>query len=212
MFSKNTGRIPVNNVTCGALIKKLRKEHNLTQTQLADMLSISQTPISRWENGDREISIYMIEKIAKVFGMTLSEFVAALESDPAEDHTEVVVVEDIPSRLQEILSVVKEGLQDKKNLNVNGFSSYERAVAYCEINHVDIVFLDIEPEGKNDGFELAGEIKRMHPYCIVIVVTGHPEYAARAWELHSDRLINGFILKPLTVGRLKKEVSVLKTI
>ena len=64
----------MNNVTCGALIKKLRKEHNLTQTQLADMLSISQTPISRRENGDREISIYMIEKIAKVFGMTLLEF------------------------------------------------------------------------------------------------------------------------------------------
>ena len=52
----------------------------------------------------------------------------------------------------------------------------------------------------------------MHPDCIVIVVTGQPEYAARAWELHSDRLINGFILKPLTVGRLKKEVSVLKTL
>ncbi len=197
----------MDNKACGSLIKSLRKERNLTQKQLADMLAVSQTPISRWENGEREISIYMLEKIAKVFDMTMQEFVGMLENGQPQSGTCIIVVEDVPSQLKGIISVVKEGFSARKNLNVNGFSTYEEALDFCRDNHVNIAFLDIELQEKKDGFKLAREIKELHPDCLTIILTGHPEYAAKAWDLHSDSLVNAYILKPLTVRRLKKEFA-----
>ena len=35
----------------GAYLKKLRKEKNLTQEQIAEKFGVSQRSVSRWENG-----------------------------------------------------------------------------------------------------------------------------------------------------------------
>lgn len=36
----------------GQIIKRLRKERNFTQEELAEQLNISAQAISKWENGD----------------------------------------------------------------------------------------------------------------------------------------------------------------
>ena len=40
------------NESIGQIIKRLRKERDLTQEELAEQLNISAPAISKWENGD----------------------------------------------------------------------------------------------------------------------------------------------------------------
>lgn len=39
-------------IKIGALLKELRKDHNLTQEQIAGKFGVSQRSVSRWENGN----------------------------------------------------------------------------------------------------------------------------------------------------------------
>ncbi len=55
----------------GALITRLRKKHNLTQSELAKRLNISDKTVSRWENGLGYPEITQFPIIAKLFGVTV---------------------------------------------------------------------------------------------------------------------------------------------
>ncbi len=54
------------------LLVDLRHENNLTQKALADKLGASQAVISRIENGNVNIGIDFLSKIAKTFGKDIS--------------------------------------------------------------------------------------------------------------------------------------------
>lgn len=49
----------------GKIIKELRKEAGLSQTQLAKMVGYSQSVITKWENGESEPNAKAIVKLAK---------------------------------------------------------------------------------------------------------------------------------------------------
>ncbi len=51
----------------GLKIKKLRKEHGITQEQLAEYLNISPQAISKWENGTAMPDITLIPSLVTVF-------------------------------------------------------------------------------------------------------------------------------------------------
>lgn len=50
----------------GKIIKKMRIDNNLTQSELSNLLNVDQTTLSGWERGYREPTFETIEKIAKV--------------------------------------------------------------------------------------------------------------------------------------------------
>lgn len=54
----------------GSVIKKLRKEKNLTQEQLAERLDISFQAVSKWENNVALPDITLVPKIAQVLEVT----------------------------------------------------------------------------------------------------------------------------------------------
>ncbi len=51
-------------------IKELREEEGLKQTELANMLSIKQNTYSQYETGAREISIDVLIKLSKIYGVS----------------------------------------------------------------------------------------------------------------------------------------------
>jgi len=51
-------------------LKELRKEKNLSHTQLAKKLDVSNAAISRWENQLRVPNIIELKKIAEFFGVS----------------------------------------------------------------------------------------------------------------------------------------------
>lgn len=57
----------------GKIIKDLRKEANMTQEQLAEMLDISPQAISRWENGAAMPDISLLPMLSNIFGVTSDE-------------------------------------------------------------------------------------------------------------------------------------------
>lgn len=58
-------------------LKKLRKDNNLTQVEMADMLGISQNHYCNIENGikQKDLPLSMAEKIAIVFGTSMDSIV-----------------------------------------------------------------------------------------------------------------------------------------
>lgn len=52
-------------------IRKLRKDNNVTQEQLAERLEISRSKVSSWETNRREMSITEAVKIANMFEVSL---------------------------------------------------------------------------------------------------------------------------------------------
>lgn len=60
-------------------LQLLRKQKNLTQDQLAQMLYVSRTAISKWESGKGYPNIESLKSISKVFGVSIDELLSGEE-------------------------------------------------------------------------------------------------------------------------------------
>ena len=81
-------------VDIGLNIKRLRKEREIKQHEIADLIGMHRSNYSKIENGQREISIAAVDKIAKFFNITIDELIHL-----GEDLTEEIKVEDIKELL-----------------------------------------------------------------------------------------------------------------
>lgn len=68
-------------MSIGNKIANLRREHKLTQKELAEKLHVSDKVISRWETGASLPDVEMMKKISQVFGVTIAELYDALDED-----------------------------------------------------------------------------------------------------------------------------------
>ena len=68
------------NNTVGSNIKRHRTKLNLTQQQLADILSVSRQTIASYEAGRTEPDIAALEKLAKIFDITVDELIGKTNS------------------------------------------------------------------------------------------------------------------------------------
>lgn len=60
----------------GSMIKKLRESRNMTQSELAERLYVSDKAISKWETGKGYPDISLIEDLAKVLGVSVAELMS----------------------------------------------------------------------------------------------------------------------------------------
>ncbi|MGN0727188.1 MAG: helix-turn-helix domain-containing protein, partial [Anaerovoracaceae bacterium] len=68
----------------GIKIAELRKKKGLTQTQLAEMLNISNKTVSRWETGEGYPEITLLSPLAKALGVTTDELLAEHEEGTSQ--------------------------------------------------------------------------------------------------------------------------------
>jgi len=66
----------------GAHIAKTRKSLGFTQKELADRLGVSQQAVFAYEIGDRRIPVFAIDKIAKIFGITIEALLSCSTPTP----------------------------------------------------------------------------------------------------------------------------------
>lgn len=51
-------------------LRELREDNDLTQQQIADILQCTQAAYSKYENGQRNISVDILIKLANFYGVT----------------------------------------------------------------------------------------------------------------------------------------------
>ena len=72
-------------LTIGEKIALLRKEKNITQTELAEYLCLAPQTVSRWEVGNGAPEISLLPKIAAFFGVSIDDLFGLTSLERAED-------------------------------------------------------------------------------------------------------------------------------
>lgn len=81
----------------GDIIKKLRKDHNLTQEQLGDILGVQKSAIAKYENGRVEnLKRSTIQKMATYFNVSPLLFLGYDDIDPKLDNLYEVSTQTLP--------------------------------------------------------------------------------------------------------------------
>ncbi|MBQ9080077.1 MAG: helix-turn-helix transcriptional regulator [Clostridia bacterium] len=86
-------------------ITALRKQHNMTQAELAEHLSYSDKSISKWERGDGLPDVFVLTKIAELFGVTVNDIIG---SEPA--HVEPAPLPDTARPRRFLITALSTGL------------------------------------------------------------------------------------------------------
>ena len=84
----------------GNKILQLRKQKNMTQKELADLLSVTDKAVSKWERGLNFPDLLTLEKIAEVFDTSAVELLGI------ERHTK----EQIASEIADLAEIERRGL------------------------------------------------------------------------------------------------------
>ena len=66
----------MNQYVTGTVIKELREKNKMTQVQLAEKLGVSDKTVSKWETGKGYPDITLLEPIAKVFRISVTELIS----------------------------------------------------------------------------------------------------------------------------------------
>lgn len=104
----------------GLRVKEVRKQHNITQAQLAEMTSLSISYISHIETAQKKASLESLVRIADVLGVTVDELLNGNQlNNPTEYQTDIdLVIADCtqPEKrlMYEIIQATKNILRNNK--------------------------------------------------------------------------------------------------
>ena len=181
-------------------IRQLRNDKGLSQTQLADLMYVTHSTISRWESGNRLPDAVMISRLAKCLGTSTEALVSLISED--EETPNIIMVDDEGIILSGGLPVLEDVFPDA---NISGFTRPSEAINYAQNNRIALAFLDIEI-GKHNGLELCRELQRINPQTNVIFLTAYMDYSLDAWKTGAS----GFIIKPITAAEIRDQLSRLR--
>ena len=114
----------------------------------------------------------------------------------------IIAVDDERIALEGLLDVIREAAPEAQ---LSGFEYPEDALAFVDEHECNIAFLDVEMT-EMSGVELAEQLKLRNPDINIIFATGFEEYRKEAYDLHAS----GYLTKPITVEKVKKELSDLR--
>ena len=98
-------------LTVGEKIALLRKEKNITQTELAEYLFLAPQTVSRWEVGNGSPEITLLPKIATFFGVSIDELFGRTSFGSAEDLVAKYSVLRDERSFEEAMECVKSQIQ-----------------------------------------------------------------------------------------------------
>ena len=87
----------MNTEKIGAFIKEQRKNKNLTQKELAEILSCTDKAVSRWETGRGVPEISFLIPLSDALGISVNELLLGekIEKEKIEEKTEQLIIETI---------------------------------------------------------------------------------------------------------------------
>lgn len=114
------------NIYFGENFKKLRKEKDLTQENLADFLGVTFQAISKWERGEAYPDITMLPAIASFFNSSVDDLLGVNQAINEEKLSDLIEKYDNLSSARSR----KEVLEEMKQLSSNDFRVLLRELGY----------------------------------------------------------------------------------
>ena len=93
------GRDTMNQIVIGQFIALKRKEKNLTQGQLAEILNISNKTISKWETGKSMPEYSLINPLCEALDVTVSELLEGQKSYESINEKQLI---DLVRKIQQL--------------------------------------------------------------------------------------------------------------
>ena len=181
-------------------LRNLRTKKGLSQNQLARLMFVNNTTISKWENGIHLPDVAMITRLARILEVDVGTlFSIASKSDESPN---IIMVEDNKPILNYSLKILEEVVP---NAMIVGFNKPKMAVEYAKANRIDLVILDIEL-GTASGLDLCRSLLEINPCTNVVYLTAYPDYALDAWDTGAC----GFLVKPLTSESVRRQLKMLR--
>ena len=181
-------------------LRNLRTKKGLSQNQLARLMFVNNTTISKWENGIHLPDVAMITRLARILEVDVGTlFSTASKSDESPN---IIMVEDNKPILNYSLKILEEVVP---NAMIVGFNKPKMAVEYAKANRIDLVILDIEL-GTASGLDLCRSLLEINPCTNVVYLTAYPDYALDAWDTGAC----GFLVKPLTSESVRRKLKMLR--
>lgn len=115
-------------------LKKLRREKELTQADLAKVLNTNQSQYGKYENGKTNLSLENAQILSEYFGVTLS-YLLGLDDDSGTDGSRKMKLskldpfEKTPNRIGELINSSDKSLKQisqEININYETLSAYKR--------------------------------------------------------------------------------------
>ena len=161
---------------------------------------VTNTTVSRWENGSRLPDAVMISRLAGVLGVDVNILLSALTQ--SDEYPNIIMVDDNNIILNGSLPVLEEVMP---NASVTGFIDPSDAVEYAKTKRVALAFLDIEM-GIVSGLDVCRELLEINPRTNVVYLTAYSGYSLDAWSTGAS----GFMLKPLTPEGIREQLKNLR--
>jgi len=133
----------MNIVKFGAYISRLRKEHDMPQSKLADILNVTRQAVSKWERGEGFPDISILCEVANVFNVSVDTLLNAGEASGNEAAilSSVTKNQEIAKEVFEDKNVIQDILNIAPYLKVSTLSSIAEQLSKHNINISKIIEL-----------------------------------------------------------------------
>lgn len=102
----------------GENIKQLRKERNITQDELAEILGVSFQSVSRWENGTCYPDLELLPTIADFFGITVDNLLGvneAIEQEKVNKYLDDFQNAISVGNIEKYIEIARQGVSEYPN-------------------------------------------------------------------------------------------------
>lgn len=152
------------------ILKQLRIERGLSQTELGKILNVTQNAIFNWENGNREPSLETIEKIATIFGVTPDKLTGWTQDGPT-------IAEEI-LRVRTKKNISLEELAESSTIPIEKLKEFENGIRIP----LNADFLKLAYVLDRDGKENFGQV----PFILFLPDDEFPETENIVPKKHAD--------------------------
>lgn len=198
-------------MTIGERLKKIRKELNFTQKQLADKVGISLMSIQRYERDERQPTVEILEKICDALDVPVIDIIGPLNRQKPKSERELfkAVLSNIPSdkffhgktkldHINKIDALIQiSEIAELSNISIEGLNTYNIS------KKVTVPNIDAYPPDIQKDLE---EIERME-FDGVLVTYNDKQFKISADEYYklAERIIESVAVNILAAETYKKE-------
>ena len=187
-------------MTFAEMLHKIRTDKGLSQQRLADLLFVDRSTVASWETGRRVPDAVTIRKIADSLGIDVNILMGS--DDSFGEKPFVMMVDNERIILRGGKPILEQAIPQAE---IVCFTKPSEAIKFAQTHKVSLAFLDIEM-GRVSGLDLCRELIAINPRINVIFLTAYTTYSLDAWETGAS----GFLMKPLTIEGVQKQLSKLR--